>query len=85
MRGLFAVVIQVARREAWLNIRDEAEQRRGPLNVTGDAVPPDHPPLVWVRLWDAGYANIHGEYIGDKLKECGHVMWDSHRWGESGT
>lgn len=76
---------QFARREQSRNARDEAEQRRDPMNFAGDTVPPNAPPLAWVLLWNKTYANIYGEYVPRILRHCGYVMWDEHRWTELGA
>jgi len=76
---------QRTRRVTWLNVRDEVERRKDPLEFTGDTVPPDGPPFAWVLLWGGTYANLYGEYIPSKLKQWGHVMWDERRWVELGA
>ncbi|KAL2139007.1 hypothetical protein VTI28DRAFT_5912 [Corynascus sepedonium] len=85
IKGAIGSEPQRMRRDAWLNVRDEAEQRKDPLKFTGDTVPPDGPPLAWVLLWGGTYANLYGEYIPSKLKQWGHVMWDERRWVELGA
>ncbi|KAK4032832.1 hypothetical protein C8A01DRAFT_50464 [Parachaetomium inaequale] len=85
IRRIVGSTVQRMRRDTSLNARDEAEQRRDPMDFTGDAVPPDSPPLAWVRLWGGTYVNIFGEYIPEPLKQWGHVMWDAQRWAELGA
>jgi hypothetical protein len=85
MRRVVGSTVQSMRRQASRNARDEAEQRKDPMDFTGDAVPPDGPPLAWVLLWGGTYANLFGEYIPKALKQWGHVMWDARRWAELGA
>ncbi|RYO76292.1 hypothetical protein DL766_008929 [Monosporascus sp. MC13-8B] len=81
-------VAQNDRREMSPNFpdaRDEAEQRRDPLEFVGDAVSPDGPPLAWAPLWGAKYTNIYGEYVPESLRRLGYVMWDERRWTDIGA
>ncbi|RYP13395.1 hypothetical protein DL767_010753 [Monosporascus sp. MG133] len=88
MRKALDSVAQNDRREMSTNFpdaRDEAEQRRDPVDFVGDAVPPDGPPLAWVLLWGGKYANIYGEYVPESLRRWGYVMWDKRRWTDMGA
>ncbi|KAF6804407.1 hypothetical protein CSOJ01_10198 [Colletotrichum sojae] len=78
---------QIQRRDhsaKYPNHKDEAEQRRDPMEFTGDTVPPDAPPMAWVLLWDGKYANVYDDFVPAGLKECGYVMWDARRLDEAG-
>ncbi|KAH6645873.1 hypothetical protein BKA67DRAFT_663752 [Truncatella angustata] len=67
------------------NTRDEAEQRRDPINFIGDTAPPDGLPIAWVLLWGGKYANIYGEYVPQSVRRWGYVMWDERRWADMGA
>ncbi|KAK5992079.1 hypothetical protein PT974_05476 [Cladobotryum mycophilum] len=67
------------------NSRDEAEERRDPIDFVSDAVPPYGPPLAWVLLWNGKYANIYGDYVPESLRRWGYVMWNESRWTEMGA
>ncbi|KAH6844566.1 hypothetical protein B0I37DRAFT_165044 [Chaetomium sp. MPI-CAGE-AT-0009] len=77
--------VQRQRRAAALSARDEAEQRKDPMEFAGDAVPPDGPPLGWVLLWNGTYVNIYGDHVPPAVQNWGYVMWDEHRWDERGA
>lgn len=88
MRRALCMVAQVDRREMstnFPNAADKAEQRRAPIEFTGDAVPvtADTPPWAWVVLWGGKYANVFGEYVPELLRRCAYVMWDKLRWVDS--
>lgn len=65
--------------------RDEAEERRDPMEFAGDALPPNGPPFAWVLLWSSKYANIYGGYVPEPLRRWGYVMWDERRWAGLGA
>ncbi|KAK4247469.1 hypothetical protein C7999DRAFT_14491 [Corynascus novoguineensis] len=71
-----------ALRMDWWDTRDEAERRRRPPRFGGDKVPPDGPPLSWVRIWETVYGNTFGSYESNlnTSRKCGYVLWDEHRW-----
>ncbi|KAH6649305.1 hypothetical protein F5144DRAFT_552565 [Chaetomium tenue] len=52
VRRTFMGTAQSSRRDTALNARDEAEQRKEVMEFTGDAVPPDGPPLGWGALME---------------------------------
>ncbi|KAH6627922.1 hypothetical protein F5144DRAFT_594048 [Chaetomium tenue] len=87
LRKVFWNVTQNGRRDesTAVNARDEAQQRRDPMEFRGDIVPPDGPPLAWVLLWGGIYANLYGEYTPSSLKDWGFVMWDERRLVELGV
>ncbi|KXX76542.1 hypothetical protein MMYC01_204890 [Madurella mycetomatis] len=85
MRRALGSVAQSDRRELSSNAQDEAERRRDAIEFTGDAVPPNGPPLAWVLLWNRTYANIYGEYVPSTVRQWGYVMWDARRWMELGA
>ncbi|KAK8127874.1 hypothetical protein PG984_008982 [Apiospora sp. TS-2023a] len=60
--------------------REEAEQRRDPLEFAGDSIPPDGPPLGWCLLWNKRYANIYGQLVPKPFRRTGYVIWDAGRW-----
>ncbi|KAF6842625.1 hypothetical protein CMUS01_02941 [Colletotrichum musicola] len=78
---------QIQRRDhsaKYPNPQDEAEQRRDPMEFTGDTVPPHAPPKAWVLLWGGKYANVYDDFVPAGLKECGYVMWDARRLAQAG-
>jgi hypothetical protein len=84
LRKVFWDVTQSGRRQmsTAVNARDDAQQRRDPMEFRGDVVPPDGPPLAWVLLWSGIYANVYGECTPRSLRDWGYVMWDERRWIE---
>ncbi|KAK3899285.1 hypothetical protein C8A05DRAFT_46603 [Staphylotrichum tortipilum] len=63
--------------------RDLKEEAREPLPFVGDVVPDIQgsscPPLAWTLVWKGTYSNRYGDYLGDKMRRWGYVMWDAAR------
>jgi hypothetical protein len=84
-QALWPVVQRSRRNLMATNARDDAQLRRDPMEFTGDAVPPEGPPLAWVLLWNGLYSNIYAEYVPSTVRNWGYVMWDERRWNELGA
>ncbi|TAQ85352.1 hypothetical protein B7494_g6315 [Chlorociboria aeruginascens] len=68
---------QHERRWHWVSDRDQAQDTNEELPFHRDS---EHtPPLAWVIIWKGTYSNIYGDYIPNKLREWGYVMWDVAR------
>ncbi|KAK8115552.1 hypothetical protein PG984_012054 [Apiospora sp. TS-2023a] len=80
---------------AWWDPREEAEERRDPVEFLGDDAaslatderkgPGSGPPIAWVRLWNGHHSNLYGENVPPSPQRWGYVMWDARRWEELGT
>ncbi|KJZ75413.1 hypothetical protein HIM_05109 [Hirsutella minnesotensis 3608] len=71
------------------SVREEKQQRRDPLPFRGDTPLDDinelHPPLAWTIIWQDTYSNLFGEWIPEKYRLWGYVMWDSTRLESTGA
>lgn len=88
LRDALGTAAQNDRREISLKFtdaRDAAEQRRDPVHLVGDAVPPEGPPLAWTFLWDGKYANVYGKYVPESVRRWGYIMWNEGRWSFAGA
>ena len=80
--GALSEGTQWARRNEQLSERDLKEQARDPLPFVGDLESDVHgscPPLAWTLVWKGTYSNLYGEYLEDKMRCWGYVMWDAAR------
>ncbi len=63
------------------------EESCEPMPFVGDLEPEKYgswPPLAWVAVWGPTYSNRYGDYLGDKMRLWGYVMWDADRLEEQG-
>lgn len=67
------------REHAGAVIRDIAEKSRMKPILILEASK-DVPPYAWIELWRDRYANVYGEHVPRRLRQCGYVMWDPKRW-----
>ncbi len=73
---------QSLRRKEKLSERDLKQQAGDPLPFVGDLASDVHgscPPLAWTLVWRGTYSNLYGDYLENKMRLWGYVMWDAER------
>ncbi|KAI1388386.1 uncharacterized protein F4822DRAFT_429011 [Hypoxylon trugodes] len=63
--------------------KDYLSAARDPLPFEGDSE--TRPSSAWTLTWSGTYSNLYGEYIPNKLREWGYVMWDEARIKDTGA
>ncbi|KAI0110387.1 hypothetical protein GGR51DRAFT_511021 [Nemania sp. FL0031] len=57
-----------------------------PVRFLGDLLPPNGPPLAWIRLRKGKYGDYyHRPKVPEPLKRWGFAMWDAKRFADTGS